>query len=236
MTNQNMFYPIHYSLDKSSSQRIIIHQQDDLCITHEHLFQDGTPTRFYQNQVDTFCFIIQGEIFLQKDKQETSVKKQQGIWLDALSLSKVTLLTPKVELCFIHFNKVKNKEAKPLEKVSSGTVESESGRNHIKVWPLWQGESGSISLELYPAHYYETLYYQKVATQYILPLSGTAYIASNTKEHQACDSLGKVLLKKEPRAISNPSADSIIVLLVTTSHTKGRVLLLTKKAKNSTQD
>lgn len=231
-----MYHPIHYSLNDSSSQRIIVHQQDGLCITHEHLFQEGTPTRFYQNQVDTFCFVVKGEIYLQQTSQETNIKQHQGIWLDTDTLNTATLLTPKVELCFIQFDKTKSKAIKPLEKVSSGTVESKLGRNNLKVWPLWQGESGNIYLELYPPHYKETLYYPKVATQYILPLSGTPYISSAPNKYQACDRLGKVLFRKEPRAVLNPSNDSIITLLVTTSHTKGRVLLLTKKAKSSTQD
>jgi hypothetical protein len=225
---------MHYCLGESS-KRVIIHQQDDLCVTYEHLFQDTTPTRFYQNQTDTFCFVIKGELYLQEDEKETALKKHQGIWLKANRINSVTLLSPNVELCFIRFKMTDDNITKPLNKVASGTVESTLGRNHIKTWPLWQGKSGAILLELYPPHYNETLYYQKDSTQYILPLNCVAFISNDKKQPKACDVLGQVVLKKEPRAISNPSNDNIIMLSVTTSHIKGRVLLLTK-TNNDTSD
>lgn len=228
-THQNSLYPIHYSLGESS-ERIIIHQQDDLSITHEHLYQDATPTRFYQYQANTFCFVLKGEIYLQHDNEETILKKHQGIWLHAHTVNTATLLSPIVELCLVRFKKSDNyKFTNPIKKVSSGTVESKLGRSHIKTWPLWQGNAGDISLELYPPGYTETLYYQKSATQYILSLDGTALISDREKQTKTCDHLGKVIPHKSPRAILNPNPDSIIVLSVTTSQkTKGRVLLLKK--------
>ncbi|MBD5770221.1 hypothetical protein [Marinomonas colpomeniae] len=229
LSNQNTLYPIHYSLGESS-ERVIIHQQDDLCITHEHLYQDATPTRFYQQQANTFCFVLKGELYLQQKQEETILKKHQGIWLNAHIVNTATLLSPIVELCLIRFKISDNSTPiSPIKKVSSGTVESGLGRNHIKTWPLWQSSSGSISLELYPPRYIETLYYQKAATQYILSLDGMALISDREKHSKKCDNLGKVIPHKVPRAILNPSSESIIVLSVTTSHkTKGRVLLLKK--------
>ena len=230
LTDSNSPYPIHYNLSESS-ERVIIHQQDDLCVIHEHLFQDSTPTRFYQHNEDTFCFIIKGDLYIQEEEKETVLKKHQGIWFEAKSINIVTLLSPSVELCFIRLKRTDDKVAKSLKKVSSGTIESTLGRNHIKIWPLWQGKSGSILIELYPPHYNETLYYQKNATQYILPLSGIIFI-SDKEQTKECSELGQVIFKKEPRAVINPSNDSIITLSITTSYTKGRVLLL--KKQNST--
>ncbi|WP_418138752.1 hypothetical protein AB8616_02615 [Marinomonas sp. RS-M-Aa-14] len=103
------------------------------------------------------------------------------------------------------------------------------GRNHIKTWPLWQGASGSITLELYPAHFKETLYYQKNATQYLLPLNGVAFISNGKKAPESCPTLGKVITKQERRAVLNPSKDSITLLSVMTAQqSKGRILVLTK--------
>lgn len=238
LSDQNTHYPIHYSLGESS-ERIIVHQQDDLFIAHEHLFQDATPTRFYHHPNHTFLFIMKGELYLQQNseqnEQEIALKKHQGIWLEALTTSTLTLLSPSVELCLIRLKETTNRLTSGLlQKVSSGTVESILGRSHIKTWPLWQSQSESISLELYPPKYSETLYYQKTATQYILPLSGTIYIADERKQPEKCSDLGKVIQQKVPRAIFNPSQESITVLSITTSQqTKGRVLLL-KKPKTST--
>jgi hypothetical protein len=233
LSDQNTHYPIHYSLGESS-ERIIIHQQDDLFVAHEHLFQDTTPTRFYHHPDNTFLFIMKGELYLQQNpgenEQETALKKHQGIWLTALTTSTITLLSPLVEICLIRLKKTTDTpNAGSLKKVSSGTVESVLGRNHIKTWSLWQSQSESISLELYPPRYSETLYYQKTATQYLLPLSGTIDISDEKKQPTKCSDLGKVIFKKEPRAVFNPNPESVTVLSITTSQgTKGRVLLLKK--------
>lgn len=233
LSDQNTHYPIHYSLGESS-ERIIVHQQDDLFVAHEHLFQDATPTRFYHHPDNTFLFIIKGELYLQQNsgenEQETALKKHQGIWLAALTTCTITLLSPSVEICLIRLKKTTDTStAGTLKKVSSGTVESVLGRSHIKTWPLWQSQSESISLELYPPQYSETLYYQKTATQYLLPLSGTIYISDEKKQTTKCSDLGKVIFKKEPRAVFNPNPESVTVLSITASQrTKGRVLLLKK--------
>lgn len=234
LSDQNTLDPINYSLGESS-KRLIIHQQDDLFIAHEHLFQNDTPTRFYHHQADTFLFLIRGELYLQQSaqqncEQETVLKQHQGVWLAAQTVNSVTLLTPTVELCLIRLiNKGQTELSDSLKKISSGTVDSTLGRSQIKTWPLWDGEAGQIALELYPPQFKETLYYQKSATQYLLPLNGKAFISNNKRESKACPIYGKVIASKEPRAILNPSAESITMLSVmTTQNTKGRILLLTK--------
>ena len=233
-SDQNTLDPMDYSLGESS-KHFIIHQQDDLFIAHEHLFQNDTPSRFYHHQADTFLFVIKGELYLQQStqqntEQETALKQHQGIWLEAHTINRITLLTPAVELCLIRLNNTAQPELNSsFKKVSSGTVESILGRSHIKTWPLWHGKTGQIILELYPPQFKETLYYQKAATQYLLPLNGIAFISNNKKVPKACPSFGKVIARKEPRAVLNPSSESITVLsIMTTQHTKGRILLLTK--------
>jgi hypothetical protein len=179
---------------------------------------------------------MKGELYLQqstpKNEQESVLKKHQGIWLKALTINSITLLSPTVELCLIRLPSTTNiTKDDLLKKVSSGTVESTLERNKIKTWTLWKGVSEHIVLELYPPHYTETLYYQKIATQYFLPLNGSIYISNEQKHTDVCPDLGKVIPKKVPRAILNPSTETITVLSVTIQqHTKGRVLLL-KKSK-----
>lgn len=237
LSDQNTLDPINYSLGESS-KRFIIHQQDDLFIAHEHLFQNDTPTRFYHHQADTFLFLIRGELYLQQiaqqnSEQETALKQHQGIWLTAQTINSITLLTPTVELCLIRLKNTDLVESNnSFKKVSSGTVESIIGRSHIKTWPLWHGETGQIALELYPPQFKETLYYQKTATQYLLPLNGIAFISDNTSPQKACPRYGKIIAPKEPRAILNPSSESVTLLsVITTKNTKGRILLLTKPEK-----
>lgn len=234
ITEQNTLDPMNYSLGESS-KHFIIHQQDDLFIAHEYLFQTDIPSRFYHHQADTFLFIIRGELYLQQctqqnSEQETALKQHQGIWLTAQTINSITLLSPAVELCLIRLKNTGQAELNnSFKKVSSGTVESISGRSHIKTWPLWHGEAGQIALELYPPQFKETLYYQKTATQYLLPLTGIAFISNDKKVPKACPRYGKIIAHKEPRAILNPSNESVTVLSVmTTKNTKGRILLLTK--------
>ena len=233
LSDHNTLAPMSYSLGEPS-KHTIIYQQDDLFIAHEHLFQNATPTRFYHHKDDSFLFVIKGELYLQQntsdDEKESALKKHQGIWLQAGSINSITLLSPTVELCLIRLQSTtKITMGSLFKKVSSGTVESTLERNKIKTWPLWQGQSEHIELELYPPHYRETLYYQKMATQYYLPLNGILYISNEQKLPTACPSLGQVIPKKTPRAILNPSSESITVLTVTTQqHSKGRVLLLKK--------
>ncbi|MCV2402335.1 hypothetical protein OFY17_05470 [Marinomonas sp. C2222] len=220
--------PIRYSLGEPS-ERVIILQDDELYITHEYLYQTATPTRFYQYEKDTFCFVIKGSIYLKQNDKETALKEQQGVWLGARELNIATLLSPSTEICLIQFKKShSNNAAIPLQKVSSGTVESVVGRNHTQSWPLWQGQLGRISLELYPPHYTEPLYYQKEATQYLLPLNGKVLISDKKTKMEECDALGKVFFKKVARAIANQSTTSVIALSITTSQrsSKGRVLIL----------
>ncbi len=233
LADHNTLTPTSYSLGEPS-KRTIIHEKNDLFVAHEHLFQNATPTRFYHHQADTFLFIMKGELYLQqstpKNEQESVLKKHQGIWLKALTINSITLLSPTVELCLIRLPSTTNiTKDDLLKKVSSGTVESTLERNKIKTWTLWKGVSEHIVLELYPPHYTETLYYQKMATQYFLPLNGSIYISNEQKHTDVCPDLGKVIPKKVPRAILNPSTESITVLSVTVQqHTKGRVLLLKK--------
>ncbi|RBP84174.1 hypothetical protein EBI01_05215 [Marinomonas rhizomae] len=239
LSDQNTHDPINYSLG-DSSKRLIIHQQDDLFVAHEHLFQNDTPTRFYHHETDTFLFIAKGELYLQQkmrqnNEQETVLKQHQGVWLTAQTINSITLLTPTVELCLIRLKNANQSELNSsLKKVSSGTVDSTLGRSKIKTWPLWQGEAGHIALELYPPQFKEPLYYQKTATQYLLPLNGTPFISNNKKASKACPNYGKVIAKKEPRAVFNPSNESVTMLSVmTTQNIKGRILLLTKPASDT---
>jgi hypothetical protein len=236
LSDQNTFELMSYSLGNTSKGHII-YQQDDLFIAHEQLFQNATPTRFYHNQADTFVFIVKGELYLQQKTQqnalavekETVLKTHQGIWLAAHTISNITLLTPMVELCLIRLKPTRHVEENELfQKVSSGTVELIPGRNHIKTWPLWQGPSGKIVLEFYPPQYKETLYYQKTATQYLLPLNGIAFISNGKKPPEVCSMLGRIITKQERRAILNPSSKSITLLSVMTAQqSKGRILVLT---------
>jgi hypothetical protein len=237
LTDQNILDPINYNLGEAS-KHFIIHQQDDLFIAHEHLFQTDIPTRFYHHQADTFLFLIKGELYLQQStqqnpqscEQETVLKQHQGIWLTAQTINSITLLTPAIELCLIRLKKTDPAElSNSFKKISSGTVESVLGRSHIKTWPLWHGKAGQITLELYPPQFKETLYYQKSATQYILPLNGITFISNENKVPKACPSLGKVIARREPRALSNPSSETITVLSIMTAQNPiGRILLLTK--------
>lgn len=230
-SDQNTLNPVSYSLG-DPSERLIIHQQDDLFVAHELLFQNATPTRFYQHNADTFIFLIKGELYLQQDthEKETVLKIHQGIWLAAHTINTVTLLTPKIELCIIRLGSSHQIGIDhPFKKISSGTVELVPGRSHVKIWPLWQGASGQIALELYPPHYKETLYYQKTATQYLLPLNGSVLLSDGKKPPRSCPTVGKIIAQRERRAILNPSQDSISLLSVMTSPaTKGRILVLTK--------
>ncbi|WP_137169492.1 hypothetical protein [Marinomonas sp. FW-1] len=236
-TVQNTSNPLDYSLGETS-KRIIVHQQDDLLIIHDHLFQDVTPTRFYHDQADTFLFIIKGEAYLQQYApnnvqtivEEITLKTHQGIWLNADTINSVTLLTPRVECCLIRLsNSMNSQPTQPFTKISSGTVESQLGRNQIRIWPLWETEIGRISLELYPAKYKETLYYHKTTTQYFLPLGGSTLLLSKSKTPTACPSIGKVIPPKEAVAILNPGNQNSIVLSVMTKHyNQGRVHLLTR--------
>lgn len=237
VSDQNTLGLMTYSLGETS-KRFIVCQQNDLFIAQESLFQNATPTRFYHHPADTFVFIIKGDIYLQQTTQqnahhtekETVLKTHQGIWLAAHTINNITLLTPTVELCLIRLSSTKQIEENDVfQKVSSGTVELIPGRNHIKTWPLWQGASGSIALELYPPHFKETLYYQKNATQYLLPLNGVAFISNGKKPPETCPTFGKVIIKQERRAVLNPSKESITLLSVMTAQqSKGRILVLTK--------
>lgn len=231
------FHQTQYSVGENS-QRFLIHQQDDLFIAHEHLFQNATPSRFYHHSADTFVFVIKGELYLSQIPEEyshrndednqTILKAHQGIWLAAQSMNKVTLLSPAVELCIVRLNPNHAIDSSDdFKKVSSGNVASLVGRNRIQVWPLWQGKTGQISLELYPPHYKETLYYEKSSTQYILPLKGHALITKDKKTAEVCPTSGKVIPQKEPRAMINPTNESIVLFsIITSKPNNGRVLLL----------
>lgn len=234
---QNTSNPLDYSLGEAS-KRIIVHKQDDLLIIHDHLFQDATPTRFYHDQADTFLFLIKGEVYLQQYEssnaqdvsEEITLKEYQGVWLNTDTINSVTLLTARVELCIVRLAPAVNtKPSHSFKKISSGTVESQLGRNQIKVWPLWETEIGRISLELYPAKYKETLYYHKTATQYFLPLNGSIVFLSKSKELTACPSTGKIIPPKQAIAILNPeNQNSIVLSVMTKQYSEGRVHLLTR--------
>ncbi|NLQ16105.1 hypothetical protein HGG82_00525 [Marinomonas sp. M1K-6] len=234
--DQQTLYPISHSIG-SISQRIIIHQQDDLFIAHEHLYQSDTPTRFYQHYADTFLFVIKGELYLQQDAaketKETLLKAQQGIWLTATSINTMTLLSAMVELCLLHLSVTKQPEnALPFNRVSTGTVERIEGKNRVRSWPLWQGQSGSVAIQTYPPHYTEALCYQQDVTQYLLPLNGRVLLSDHNGVNQECSKQGEIIFKKTPRAILNPNSKSITLLTVTTPHPiKGRVLLLKNPIK-----
>jgi len=237
-SDQNTLGLMSHSLG-DPSKRFITCQREDLFVAHESLYQHATPTRFYHHQADTFVFIIKGEVYLQQKtplslhptEKETVLKTHQGMWLAAQTLTNVTLLTPTVELCLIRLHSTGHiEENERFKKVSSGTVEFTPGRNHIKTWPLWQGATGKIALELYPPHYKETLYYQKAATQYLFPLNGITYVSNGKKPPEACPTLGKIICKQERRAILNPSKESITLLTVVTGpQSKGRILVLSKQ-------
>ncbi|BDX03263.1 hypothetical protein MACH16_20110 [Marinomonas pontica] len=237
VSDQNILDPLDYDLG-APSKHLIIHQQDDLRIAHEHLFQSATPVRFYHYPANTFLFVMKGELYLQHHQQdtespsqETALKKHQGIWLAANSINCVNLLSASAEVCLVQFSPLHDLSdtPPPFKKMSSGSVESQTGRGQIKTWPLWEGESGQICLELYPPQYKETLYYHKKATQYFLPLNGTAFLSDKTKQTEVCPIFGKIIPHKQPRAVINPNKDSITMLSVMTPQsTKGRVLLLTR--------
>ncbi|MBJ7538480.1 hypothetical protein [Marinomonas transparens] len=232
LSNTHSLYPIQYHLGQSS-QRIIIHNQNDLNISHEHLFQDDTPTRFYHYKANTFLFVLKGELYLKQDEQDRVIKQHQGVWLEANTVNIVTLLKASIEICLIRFKASdQSKSLDNLKKVSSGTVNFVSGRNGIKTWPLWQGDSGYIAIELYPPYYKETLYYQKAANQYLQPLNGQVFINNGKGTPQACPEIGKIITTRTPRAILNPNTESVTTLTVTTSPAeKGRVLVLTRANK-----
>lgn len=228
MSENNLIasHPLRYSLGESS-ERVIILQDEGMCVTHEYLHQTTISTRSYQYQTDTFCFVIKGSVNLKRNHQETTLKEHQGIWLKAKTQNTATLLSPRAELCFIKFKGCYSSEKSPLHKVSPGKIKAVTGKNHTKSWTLWQDKLGKISLELYPPGYIEPLYYQKEATQYILPLNGKVAVSNKQTKFKDCGSLGQVFFKKTVRSLSNPNTTSAVVLSITNQpSSKGRVLVL----------
>ncbi|AEF54278.1 hypothetical protein [Marinomonas posidonica] len=220
-------YPLY-----GESKRSIIHQQEDVLIVHEHLNQAATPSRLYRPADNCFCFVIKGEVHLQSEQQAVNLKPHQAVWLPTQQSSVLTLLTPNVILCTIQFTKVTlANQPQTLQKISTGTVDSKLEKKHIQVWPLWEGNTARICIEKYPAHYSETLYYQKAASHYLLPLKGSAYLARRNAAAIPCTQFGQFIPAREASAIINPEEDHLILLTVIISKQqklKGRVIVLNR--------
>ncbi len=214
------------------SKRIIIHQQEDVLIVHEHLNQATTPSRLYRPADYCFCFVIKGEVHLQSEQHSVNLKPYQAVWLPSQQSSVLTLLTPNATLCTIRFTKIAlTGQHQTLQKVSTGTVDSKLEKKHIQVWPLWESNTARICIEKYPAHYSEALYYQKAASHYVLPLKGSAYLAKKNAAAIPCTELGQFIPAREASGIINPDDDHLIALTVIVSQQqklKGRVIVLNR--------
>ncbi|BFM48841.1 hypothetical protein [Marinomonas sp. THO17] len=230
--NQDTLPVIQYPL-YGDSERIIIHQQDDVMILHERLSQEATPTRLYQPAQASFLFLLTGEVHVQSQQHAVNIKAQQGVWFPINQTSVLTLLTPSASLCVIRFNKMKANSILPdtLQKVSSGAVDSQIEKKQVQVWPLWETKETRISIEKYPAKYSEAIYYQKNAMHYILPLQGQAYLANKQAAASLCSEWGQVIPAKRASAVLNPNEEVVILLSLVISkkaQLKGRVIVLNR--------
>ncbi|SBS33694.1 hypothetical protein MSP8887_01990 [Marinomonas spartinae] len=225
-----MLAQAHYSLGKEA-HAILLHHCNNLRVRLETLTQASNPTRFYHGFQHTFLFVLKGEVFLKHGQEDMLLKMHQGTLLSKLNTTIATVLTPQVEICVITFFREPNTVSESdFKKVSSGTVEALPERLGVTSWPLWRGKSGTVSINLYPAHYKESTYYHKSTEQFLLPLSGEPLeISTNMQTAKKLSESGLFIEKQTPKAFYNISDNSVAVLSIYTPHPeKGRVMLLSK--------
>lgn len=176
---------------------------------------------------DSLITVTNGQIFIESEGEETSLKANQAAWLSHEQALKCVAVSDLARLFVVVFVGQSKREHKKCERFASGTEHKQQSSNGVTRWTVENKELGKVEWVMLPAGYKEPDHYLKQCEQFILPLNydGTLSITFDQKTAQAVSQKGTVVPKQCSRSLLNHSSKPITFLSITTPYPhKDRVI------------
>ena len=205
----------------------IVHHSDLLSIYEIQLSMNEHANHNIALPFDSLLTVTEGQIFLESEGEETSLKANQAAWLSHNQPLKCVALSDSVRLFIVVFVGQTKRDRKRCERFASGTEHKHQLSSGITHWTVESKDLGKIEWVMLPALHKEPAYYLKASEQYILPLNhnGALSITYDQKTAYAIDKSGIVIEKSCSRSLINRSSKPITYLSIISPYpSRSRVL------------
>lgn len=205
----------------------IVHHSESLRVYEIQLSMNEHANHNVTFPYDSLVTVTDGQIFLESEGEETSLKANQAAWLSHEQALKCVAVSDIARLFIVVFVGQKKREKKKCERFASGTEHKHKLNSGITYWTVENKEFGKIELIMLPAQHKEADYYFKSSEQFILPLNydSALSITFDQKNAQVIPKSGIVVTKGTSRSLFNRSSKPITYLSITTPYpSKSRVI------------
>lgn len=186
---------------------------------------------------DAMLFVCDGQLFVQSNLEEVSIKTNQAIWLHHNVPVRCVTVSPSTRLFIIVFLGKTSRETVRFERFASGTESKKQHKNGVVQWTADNKGIAKIEWYMFPAGHKEPFYYLKASEQFIAPINTEHNLmidyTDSTSSTETIAPSGVLIPAGKSRSLMNNSDKAITFISIATPFPKkSRVLKLSRSPQS----
>ncbi|MBM6550460.1 hypothetical protein [Marinomonas ostreistagni] len=180
---------------------------------------------------DSVLFMSDGQVFLQTDSEELTLKANQAVWVQHLLPLRLVTIAPHSRFFVVCFNGQTQRKDNRLERFASGTEAKKHLPTGVTLWTASDDSLAKVQWQMLPARYQEPMYYVREATQFILPINSANGLQAHYSEQpvETVTKDGLIIAANQSHSLRNISDRPLTLLSITAPYPRpGRIIKLTR--------
>lgn len=155
----------------TQGQQKILHNTSQFRIYEIQLILNDHAHHNFVFPFDAMLFVCDGQLFIQSNLEETSLKANQAIWLQHKLPFRCVTISPSTRFLIIVFSNQTQRNSPRFERFASGTEDKKQHRTGVTQWTVSNKTLAKIEWFMFPAKHQEPFYYLKSSEQFIVPIN-----------------------------------------------------------------
>lgn len=213
-------------LGAESWQRILVNTEH-FRVYEVMLSLDGYANHNFVFPFDGILFVAEGQVFIQSEVEENTVKANQSIWIQHELAIRCVTVAPSAKLFILVFNGQTALHAPQFKRFASGTESKQCFDNGVTHWTAKDHTLAKIEWIVFPGEHQEPTYYLKDSEQFILPIQNIQALHAHYADGAtiAVPKNGLLIPAKVTRSLRNHSNKPTTFLSVAAPYpSKSRIL------------
>lgn len=180
---------------------------------------------------DGVLFLSDGQVFLQTESEEITLKANQAVWVQHLLPLRLVTIAPFSRFFVVCFNQQTSRQDARLERFASGTESKKQLPTGVTLWTASDQTLAKVQWQMLPAHYQEPMYYVREATQFILPINSNngLQVHFDAQSHETVTKDGLIVSANRSHSLCNHSDRPLTLLSIIAPYPRPeRILKLTR--------
>lgn len=201
---------------KESWQRIAFHSQ--LVRIYEiQLTLNEHGSHNFAFPFDSLVFLADGQLFIQSDLEESSLKANQAIWLQHERPFRCVAISPNARFFILTFMRQTSLEDYRFKRFACGTETKRQLASGITQWTAEAHPCAKVEWLMLPPNYKEPVYYLKDSEQFLLPVNNERALEVLDEQGsiiKTIDKSGALIACQTARALHNNSQRPLTLLSI----------------------